>query len=91
MMDSESTTAMETEAPRPLSGAWLEDNPRAATLLTFVAGLLLGWWVLGWWLFPVSWSEAQPYHLRQDLRVALAVDHRGQDHPRRDRGQRRRD
>ena len=81
MMDSESTTAMEAEAPRPLSGAWLEDNPRAATLLTFVAGLLLGWWVLGWWLFPVSWSEAQPYHLRQDLRAdwvqLVANDYQG--------------
>ena len=81
MMDSESTTAMETEAPRPLSGAWLEDNPRAATLLTFVVGLLLGWWVLGWWLFPVSWSEAQPYHLRQDLRAdwvqLVANDYQG--------------
>lgn len=69
MMDPESTTAMEAEAPRPLSGAWLAANPRLATVLTFAAGLLLGWWVLGWWLLPVSWSEAQPYHLRQDLRA----------------------
>lgn len=43
MMDPESTTAMEAEAPRPLSGAWLAANPRLATALTFAAGLLLGW------------------------------------------------
>lgn len=65
-----------------MSGAWLEDNPRAATLLTFVAGAAAGLvGAPGWWLFPVSWSEAQPYHLRQDLRVywvqLVANDYQG--------------
>ena len=33
--------------------------------LIFVAGLLLGWLVVGWWLWPVQWTNADPWHLRQ--------------------------
>jgi hypothetical protein len=32
--------------------------------LTFVAGLLLGWIVIGWWLWPVQWTNSEPWHLR---------------------------
>jgi hypothetical protein len=32
--------------------------------LTFVAGLLLGWMVIGWWLWPVQWTNSEPWHLR---------------------------
>lgn len=31
--------------------------------LTFVAGLLLGWLVIGWWLWPVQWTNSNPWHL----------------------------
>ena len=32
----------------------------------FVVGLLLGWVVLGWWLWPVEWSDADPWDLRPE-------------------------
>ena len=32
--------------------------------LTFVAGLLLGWLVIGWWLWPVQWTNTDPWQLR---------------------------
>jgi hypothetical protein len=31
---------------------------------TFVAGLLLGWIVIGWWLWPVQWTNSDPWQLR---------------------------
>ena len=34
--------------------------------LTFVAGLLLGWMVIGWWLWPVQWTNSEPWHLRPE-------------------------
>jgi hypothetical protein len=30
----------------------------------FVVGLLLGWVVIGWWLWPVQWTNSEPWHLR---------------------------
>ena len=32
----------------------------------FVVGLLLGWVILGWWLWPVEWSDADPWDLRPE-------------------------
>jgi len=32
----------------------------------FLVGLLLGWLIIGWWLWPVDWTDADPW----DLRVA---------------------
>jgi len=34
--------------------------------LTFVAGLLMGWMVIGWWLWPVQWTNSDPWHLRPE-------------------------
>jgi len=31
--------------------------------VNFVLGLFLGWLVIGWWLWPVEWSEADPWQL----------------------------
>jgi hypothetical protein len=36
-------------------------------LITFVAGLLLGWLVIGWWLWPVEWRNALPQDLAPRL------------------------
>ena len=33
--------------------------------LAFAAGLFLGWMVIGWWLWPVQWTNTDPWHLRQ--------------------------
>ncbi len=32
--------------------------------LTFVVGLFLGWLVIGWWLWPVQWTNSDPWQLR---------------------------
>lgn len=32
--------------------------------LIFVLGLILGWFVLGWVIFPVQWSDTDPWDLR---------------------------
>ena len=34
--------------------------------LTFVAGLLLGWMVIGWWLWPVQWTNSNPWDLHPE-------------------------
>ena len=31
--------------------------------LAFMTGLLLGWLVIGWWLWPVQWTNSDPWHL----------------------------
>ncbi|HEY53184.1 MAG TPA: hypothetical protein G4N94_06975, partial [Caldilineae bacterium] len=36
--------------------------------LIFIAGLLLGWFVLGWWLFPIEYTQVYPNELRDEAR-----------------------
>jgi hypothetical protein len=43
---------------------------RFKLLICFVLGLIIGWFLLGWGLFPVSWVNATPGHLREDYRSA---------------------
>ena len=33
-------------------------------LIAFLAGLLIGWWVIGWVIWPVKWNNALPPDLR---------------------------
>jgi len=44
----------------------LKGFPLLATGLAFLAGLLLGWLAIGWWLWPVSWTDADPWDLRAE-------------------------
>jgi hypothetical protein len=44
-------------------------RPLVLGIVAFVLGLLLGWFVLGWGLFPVTWTDAAPEHLRADVKV----------------------
>lgn len=37
-----------------------------------VVGLLIGWMLFGWLIWPVSWYDAAPSHLREDLKVDYA-------------------
>ncbi len=46
-----------------VSKAWV------AAAIGFVIGLIIGLPVLGWGLFPVTWTDAAPVHLRQDVKV----------------------
>jgi hypothetical protein len=53
------------------------NRPVGAGVGGFVVGLVVGLVVLGWWLFPVSYSDAYPEHLRADFRddyLRMAVD-----------------
>jgi len=34
--------------------------------LAFLVGLLLGWLAIAWWLWPVSWTDADPWDLRAE-------------------------
>lgn len=81
MTDRDSTTATEDREQNLSSLAWVAAHPLRSTLLAFLGGIALGWWVLGWWLFPVSWSAAQPYHLQPELRAdwvqLVANDYQG--------------
>lgn len=45
--------------------------------LVFLAGLLLGWVVIGWWLWPVKWTNSEPWLLRPEHQrtfVGLVAD-----------------
>ncbi len=44
-------------------------NPWVAAAVGFVVGLIIGLVVLGWGLWPVTWTDAAPKHLRADAKV----------------------
>ena len=47
----------------------LVGKPLVAAAIGFVIGLIIGLPLLGWWLYPVTWTDAAPVHLRQDVKV----------------------
>jgi len=44
----------------------LRSFPFPAIGAAFLAGVLLGWLVIGWWLWPVKWTETDPWDLRTE-------------------------
>lgn len=42
-------------------------QPKYAALAAFLAGLLIGWFVIGYWLWPVQWVDADLVDLRADV------------------------
>lgn len=53
------------------------DSPLMVGIASFVAGLLIGLFVLGWWLWPVRWTDAAPEHLRTEFKgiyLRMAID-----------------
>ncbi len=49
------------------------DNRRpwwVVPVISFLVGLLIGWWVIGWLLWPVNWTNALPADLRATERDA---------------------
>ncbi len=53
------------------------EQPAITGVVGFVVGAIVGLVVLGWWLFPVSYTDAFPEHLRLDFRedyLRMAVD-----------------
>ena len=51
------------------SSSHIKEFRRPIIGLVFVVGLLLGWVILGWWLWPVEWSDADPWDLRPKHQV----------------------
>ena len=49
----------------------LVGKPLVAAAIGFLIGLIIGLPVLGWGLFPVTWTDAAPQDLRQDVKVDL--------------------
>ncbi len=41
--------------------------------LAFAGGLLLGWLVIGWWLWPVGWTDTDPWDLRPQHQRTFVV------------------
>jgi hypothetical protein len=39
-------------------------------LISLIAGILIGWFVIGWGVAPVQWTNATPGHLREDYKSA---------------------
>lgn len=53
------------------------NKPAVVAAVAFIVGLLIGWLALGWGLFPVTWTDAAPKDLRQDLKaeyLRMAID-----------------
>lgn len=44
-------------------------NPLIAAIAGFVLGLIIGLPLLGWGLWPLQWEDAEPQHLRDDLKA----------------------
>jgi len=40
-------------------------------VMAVIAGLLLGWMVIGWWLWPVEWTDTDPWDLRLEHQEAF--------------------
>ena len=56
---------------------WHARRPLQASLVAFLLGLVIGWFVLGWWLLPVAWTNALPGDLNADWQrvfVQLVAD-----------------
>lgn len=45
------------------------ESPKIAAAVGFVAGLILGWFVIGWGVWPVEWTDAGPADLQQDWKL----------------------
>jgi hypothetical protein len=64
----------------PVQNARSRSGPRsysARLVFAFVVGLVLGWVVIGWWLWPVRWTNSEPWDLRpehQRTYVALVAE-----------------
>ena len=43
-------------------------NSSITGIAGLVVGLIFGWFAIGWGLWPVEWSDAEPQHLRADLK-----------------------
>ncbi len=42
----------------------MSDKTKLGVVIAFLAGLALGWFVFGWMLFPVHWTNVDPWELR---------------------------
>jgi hypothetical protein len=80
LLETDRTQEAEAEAePRRLADL-LHGAKRYLLGLTFVGGLLLGWIGIGWWLWPVQWTNSNPWQLapqHQRTFVSLVAEEYG--------------
>jgi hypothetical protein len=63
LLETDQSPVAEAKAePRRLADR-LHGAKRYFLGLTFVGGLLLGWIGIGWWLWPVQWTNSNPWQL----------------------------
>jgi len=43
-------------------------KPLVVGIFGLIFGLILGWFLIGWGIWPVTWKDALPKHLRADLK-----------------------
>ena len=61
---------LEGEAAKPSVLDRLQGfSPHLRLLGVFVLGLLVGWFVLGWWIWPVRWTNTDPWDLREEHQI----------------------
>ncbi|MCD6520723.1 MAG: hypothetical protein J7M05_12475 [Anaerolineae bacterium] len=61
---------LEEEAAKPSISDRLQGfSPHLRLLGVFVLGLLVGWFVLGWWIWPVRWTNTDPWDLREEHQI----------------------
>jgi len=44
-----------------------------AGVVSLVVGCLIGWMVFGWLIWPVNWTDADPYDLRREQKEVYIV------------------
>jgi hypothetical protein len=59
------------------SVSWFRSRSQNELLVVaFAVGLVLGWVVIGWWLWPVRWTNSEPWQMRPEYQrtyVALVA------------------
>ena len=48
---------------------FIKERPLLVTVVAFVAGLLIGWFLIGYVIAPVNWTDANPALLRSDFQA----------------------
>ncbi len=77
LLETDQTPVAEAKAEPRRFADLLHGAKRYLLGLTFVGGLILGWIGIGWWLWPVQWTNSNPWQLSPQYQrtfVSLVAD-----------------